>query len=91
MPRLAGVAAGGEPKRVRVRVHDCPDQELGKAIPMGLRPGGANAGWVSVGPITTRPPSQWPSWTMGHSKVSVEHSEQSSARSGSSHPCDSQR
>jgi hypothetical protein len=37
----------GEPERVLV--HDCPDQELGKAIPYGVYDLGANAGWVSVG------------------------------------------
>jgi len=37
----------GEP--VRVRDHDFPDQELGKAIPYGVYDITANAGWVSVG------------------------------------------
>ena len=32
-----------------VRVHDCLDDELGKAIPYGVYDLGANAGWVSVG------------------------------------------
>jgi Rhodopirellula transposase DDE domain len=37
----------GEP--ARVRVHDFPDPEVGKAIPYGVDDLGANAGWVSVG------------------------------------------
>jgi hypothetical protein len=37
----------GEPERVKV--HDFPDPELGKAIPYGVYDLGANAGWVSVG------------------------------------------
>jgi hypothetical protein len=37
----------GDP--VRVRDHDFPDQELGKAIPYGACDITANAGWVSVG------------------------------------------
>src|SRR5207253_814986 len=38
---------GGEP--ARVRDHDFPDQELGRAIPYGVYDITANAGWVSVG------------------------------------------
>jgi Rhodopirellula transposase DDE domain len=34
---------------VRVRTHDFPDPELGKAIPYGIYDLAANAGWVSVG------------------------------------------
>jgi hypothetical protein len=37
----------GQPERVRV--HDFPDPELGKAIPYGVYDVGANEGWVSVG------------------------------------------
>ena len=37
----------GQPERVRT--HDFPDQELGKAIPYGIYDLAANAGWVSVG------------------------------------------
>ncbi len=37
----------GEP--ARVRDHDFPDEELGKAIPYGVYDVAANAGWVSVG------------------------------------------
>jgi hypothetical protein len=32
-----------------VRVYDCVDEELGKAIPYGVYDVGANLGWVSVG------------------------------------------
>jgi len=38
---------GGCP--VRVRDHDFPDEETGKAIPYGVYDVAANAGWVSVG------------------------------------------
>jgi hypothetical protein len=37
----------GEP--ARVRTHDFPDQQRGKAIPYGVYDLAANAGWVSVG------------------------------------------
>ena len=37
----------GEPERVKV--HDFPDPELGKAIPYGVYDLGANAGWIGVG------------------------------------------
>jgi Rhodopirellula transposase DDE domain len=37
----------GEP--ARVRTHDFPDRELGKAIPYGVYDLAANAGWVNVG------------------------------------------
>ncbi|HUD39794.1 MAG TPA: ISAzo13 family transposase [Streptosporangiaceae bacterium] len=37
----------GDP--VRVRDHDFPDQELGKAIPYGIYDLAANTGWVNVG------------------------------------------
>jgi transposase/DNA-binding XRE family transcriptional regulator len=37
----------GEP--VKVRTHDFPDLDLGKAIPYGIYDVAANAGWVSVG------------------------------------------
>ena len=37
----------GEPEAVRV--HDFPDQELGKAIPYGVYDVTHNQGWVSVG------------------------------------------
>jgi Rhodopirellula transposase DDE domain len=37
----------GEPEPVRV--HDFPDQELGKVIPYGVYDMGTNTGWVSVG------------------------------------------
>ncbi|MEK6622185.1 MAG: ISAzo13 family transposase, partial [Planctomycetota bacterium] len=37
----------GEPERVKG--HDFPDPELGKASPYGVYDQGANAGWVSVG------------------------------------------
>jgi len=37
----------GEP--ARVRTHDFPDEQLGKAIPYGVYDLAANAGWVSVG------------------------------------------
>jgi hypothetical protein len=37
----------GEP--VKVKTHDFPDAELGKAIPYGIYDITANAGWVSVG------------------------------------------
>lgn len=37
----------GEPERVRV--HDFPDEELGKAIPYGVYDVTNNQGWVSVG------------------------------------------
>ena len=37
----------GEPEKVRV--HDFPDKELGKAIPYGVYDVTSNAGWVSVG------------------------------------------
>ena len=33
----------------KVRMHDCPDPALGKAIPYGVYDLVANAGWVSVG------------------------------------------
>ncbi len=33
----------------RVRDHDFPDQELGKAVPYGIYDLAANAGWVNVG------------------------------------------
>ena len=39
--------ASGCPEEVRV--HDFPDQELGKAIPYGVYDLAANQGWVSVG------------------------------------------
>jgi hypothetical protein len=38
---------GGRP--VRVRDHDFPDKETGKAIPYGIYDVAANAGWVNVG------------------------------------------
>ncbi len=38
---------GGRP--VRVRDHDFPDQETGKAVPYGIYDVAANAGWVNVG------------------------------------------
>jgi hypothetical protein len=38
----------GEP--ARVRDHDFPDEELGKAIPYGIYDVAANAGWVN-GPV----------------------------------------
>lgn len=34
---------------VRVDVHDCPDPNIGKAIPYGVYDLGADQGWVSVG------------------------------------------
>jgi Rhodopirellula transposase DDE domain len=37
----------GEP--ARVRTHDFPDEQLGKAIPYGVYDLAANVGWVSVG------------------------------------------
>jgi hypothetical protein len=37
----------GQP--VRVRDHDFPDEELGKAVPYGIYDVAANAGWVNVG------------------------------------------
>jgi hypothetical protein len=37
----------GDP--VKVRTHDFPDPELGKAIPYGIYDLAANAGWVNVG------------------------------------------
>ena len=37
----------GEP--VKVRTHDFPDLDLGKAIPYGIYDVAANAGWVNVG------------------------------------------
>ena len=37
----------GEP--ARVRTHDFPDEQLGKAIPYGVYDLAANAGWVNVG------------------------------------------
>ena len=37
----------GDPSRVRS--HDFPDEQLGKAIPYGIYDLAANAGWVSVG------------------------------------------
>jgi hypothetical protein len=37
----------GEP--ARVRTHDFPDEQLGKALPYGVYDLAANAGWVSVG------------------------------------------
>ena len=37
----------GQPERVKV--HDFPDQELGKVIPYGVYDMAANTGWVSVG------------------------------------------
>jgi Rhodopirellula transposase DDE domain len=37
----------GQP--VRVRDHDFPDKELGKAVPYGIYDVAANAGWVNVG------------------------------------------
>jgi hypothetical protein len=37
----------GQPERVKT--HDFPDAELGKAIPYGVYDLGANTGWVSVG------------------------------------------
>src|SRR5438309_4158970 len=39
---------GGEP--ARVRDHDFPDQELGRAIPYRVHDRTAHAGWVSAGP-----------------------------------------
>ena len=33
----------------RVRTHDFPDEQLGKAIPYGVYDLAANAGWVNVG------------------------------------------
>ena len=44
----------GEP--VRVRTHDFPDEQLGKAIPYGVYDLAANAGWVSTSAPTTTPP-----------------------------------
>src|SRR5258708_39999814 len=49
-----GYANGGreyEPKGrpARVRDHDFPDKELGKAVPYGIYDLAANAGWVNVG------------------------------------------
>ena len=38
---------GGRP--VRVRDHDFPDKETGKAVPYGIYDVAANAGWVNVG------------------------------------------
>jgi len=38
---------GGQP--VRVRDHDFPDEETGKAVPYGIYDVAANAGWVNVG------------------------------------------
>ena len=38
---------GGRP--VRVRDHDFPDEETGKAVPYGIYDVAANAGWVNVG------------------------------------------
>ena len=40
-------APKGEPEQVRV--HDFPDQELGKVIPYGVYDMATNSGWVSVG------------------------------------------
>jgi hypothetical protein len=37
----------GQPERVRV--HDFPDPQLGRALPYGVYDVGANEGWVSVG------------------------------------------
>jgi hypothetical protein len=37
----------GQPERVKV--HDFPDEELGKVIPYGVYDRAANTGWVSVG------------------------------------------
>ena len=38
-----------EGRPVRVRDHDFPDAELGKAVPYGIYDVAANAGWVNVG------------------------------------------
>ena len=43
---------------IDVNVHDFVDKELGKAIPYGVYDIGANAGFVSVGSITTPPNSR---------------------------------
>jgi hypothetical protein len=37
----------GDP--VQVDTHDCPDKELGKAVPYGIYDLTANTGWVNVG------------------------------------------
>jgi transposase len=37
----------GQPEQVNV--HDCPDKQVGKAIPYGVYDVGRNAGWVTVG------------------------------------------
>jgi hypothetical protein len=52
--KVGDYANGGreyEPKGrpARVRDHDFPDQELGKAVPYGIYDLAANAGWVNVG------------------------------------------
>ncbi|MGR8007599.1 ISAzo13 family transposase [Streptomyces hypolithicus] len=45
----AGVEWHREGDPVRVRTHDFPDPELGKAVPYGIYDLTANTGWVSVG------------------------------------------
>ncbi|WP_187645541.1 ISAzo13 family transposase [Streptomyces sp. TRM49041] len=45
----AGAEWHRENEPVRVRTHDFPDPELGKAIPYGIYDLAANTGWVSVG------------------------------------------
>ena len=52
--KVGDYANGGreyEPKGrpARVRDHDFPDEELGKAVPYGIYDLAANAGWVNVG------------------------------------------
>ena len=46
-----GNGASGRPagEPVRVKDHDFPDRDLGKAIPYGIYDVAADAGWVNVG------------------------------------------
>ncbi len=47
--RTAAGSGGPAGEPVRVRTHDFPDPELGKAIPYGIYDLAANTGWVNVG------------------------------------------